>query len=540
MKTVNHIRLTPDDMEEVIPIPHLNLRGIIEDACYRPKAGHPYLLFSCHVEDYRNRKCRFCGSTAVHAHGQTGAPRRIHDVNSGRTKVDIDLTVQRYICSECGRSFSPPSPDIMESRHLTRRLYDEIRHEAFTKPLSTVAQKYGYSDTIIGKIFDEYSKELDSAHGPVIAPRVLGIDEKHIVHNMRAIFTDIENRVLLEMCPDNKKDTVIAAIESMVGYDTNIEVVTMDMSCGYRTYVQECLPNAAIVVDKFHVCQSVYEKIAKARSKIMAYIGALIQAEPESGAKKRMIAVRNLAQTNTYLFKFNAKNLAKSERRISAMANICATFPEFNHLRLIKERFDRIYTAPDRRTAEVYCKEWAELIPPSGCRQIEAWKKRFKVEPELFDDLRSAKNTLTRKWHEEIFNYFEPNRRFTNAVTEGLNRMVEDMSRMGNGYSFERLRARALYSDKVAALVVYTMQTESVPVAEEPSCDKPPHAMGYMSFLSFSKPKVHWETVYSMKPEFAPQEDSLLAFSNYVREDDDNDECPLQNEDFAAEEQEVE
>ena len=231
MKTVNHIRLTPDDMEEVIPIPHLNLRGIIEDACYRPKAGHPYLLFSCHVEDYRNRKCRFCGSTAVHAHGQTGAPRRIHDVNSGRTKVDIDLTVQRYICSDCGKSFSPPSPDIMESRHLTRRLYDEIRHEAFTKPLSTVALKYGYSDTIIGKIFDEYSKELESAHGPVIAPRVLGIDEKHIVHNMRAIFTDIENRVLLEMCPDNKKDTVIAAIESMVGYDTNIEVVTMDTPC---------------------------------------------------------------------------------------------------------------------------------------------------------------------------------------------------------------------------------------------------------------------------------------------------------------------
>lgn len=423
---------------------------------------------------------------------------------------------------------------------MTRRLYDEIRHEAFTKPLSTVAMKYGYSDTIIGKIFDEYSKELESVHGPVIAPRVLGIDEKHIVHNMRAIFTDIENRTLLEMCPDNKKDTVIAAIEQMVDYDTNIEVVTMDMSCGYRTYVQECLPNAIIVIDRFHVCQSVYEKIAKARSKIMAYIGALIHAEPEGGVKKRMIAVRNLAQTNTYLFKFNAKNLAKSDKRINAMANICATFPEFNHLRLIKEYFDRIYTAPDRQTAEAYCKEWAELIPPSGSRQIEAWKKRFKVEPELFDDLRSAKNTLTKKWHNEIFNYFEPNSRFTNAVTEGLNRMVEDMSRMGNGYSFERLRARALYSDKVAAPVIYTMQAERVPVTEEPSYSKPSHTMGYMSFLSFSMPKVHWETVYSMKPEFAPQEDPLFAFSNYVRDDDDDDECQLPDEGFAAEEQEVE
>lgn len=540
MKTVNHIRLTPDDMEKVIPTPHLNLGGIIEDACYRPKAGHPYLLFSCHVENYRNRKCPFCNSTAVHAHGQTGAPRRIHDVNSGRTKVDIDLQVQRYICSECGKSFSNLPPDIMEGRHLTKRLYDEIRHEAFTKPLSTVAMKYGYSDTIIGKIFDEYSRELESAHGPVIAPRVLGIDEKHIVHNMRAIFTDIEKRTLLEMCPDNKKDTVIAAIEQMVDYDTNIEVVTMDMSCGYRTYVQECLPNAIIVIDRFHVCQSVYEKIAKARSKIMAYIGALIHAEQEDGVKKRMVAVRNLAQTNTYLFKFNAKNLAKSDKRINAMANICATFPEFNHLRLIKEYFDRIYTAPDRQTAEAYCKEWAELIPPSGSRQIEAWKKRFKVEPELFDDLRSAKNTLTKKWHDEIFNYFEPNSRFTNAVTEGLNRMVEDMSRMGNGYSFERLRARALYSDKVAAPVIYTMQAERVPVTEEPSYSKPPHTMGYMSLLSFSEPKVHWETVYSMKPEFAPQEDPLFAFSNYVRDGNDDDECQLQDESYAAEEQEVE
>lgn len=540
MKTVNHVRLTPDDMEKVIPTPHLNLGGIIEDACYRPKAGHPYLLFSCHVENYRNRKCPFCNSTAVHAHGQTGAPRRIHDVNSGRTKVDIDLQVQRYICSECGKSFSNLPPDIMEGRHLTKRLYDEIRHEAFTKPLSTVAMKYGYSDTIIGKIFDEYSKELESDHGPVIAPRVLGIDEKHIVHNMRAIFTDIENRTLLEMCPDNKKNTVIAAIEQMVGYDTNIEVVTMDMSCGYRTYVQECLPNAIIVIDRFHVCQSVYEKIAKARSKIMAYIGALIHAEQEDGVKKRMIAVRNLAQTNTYLFKFNAKNLAKSDKRINAMANICATFPEFNHLRLIKEYFDRIYTAPDRQTAEAYCKEWAELIPPSGSRQIEAWKKRFKVEPELFDDLRSAKNTLTKKWHNEIFNYFEPNSRFTNAVTEGLNRMVEDMSRMGNGYSFERLRARALYSDKVAAPVIYTMLPERVPVTEETSYSKPPHTMGYMSLLSFSEPKVHWETVYSMKPEFAPQEDPLFAFSNYVRDGDDGDECQLQDEVFAEEELEVE
>ena len=84
------------------------------------------------------------------------------------------------------------------------------------------------------------------------------------------------------------------------------------------------------------------------------------------------------------------------------------------------------------------------------------------------------------------------------------------------------------------------MLPERVPVTEEPSYSKSPCTMGYMSFRAFSMPKVHWETVYSMKPEFAPQEDPLFAFSNYVREDNDDGECQLQDEFYAAEEQEVE
>lgn len=43
----------------------------------------------------------------------------------------------------------------------------------------------------------------------------------------------------------------------------NIEVVTMDMWNTYRTAVNKVIPNAKIVVDKFHVVNLGLEKVRK-------------------------------------------------------------------------------------------------------------------------------------------------------------------------------------------------------------------------------------------------------------------------------------
>ena len=59
----------------------------------------------------------------------------------------------------------------------------------------------------------KYAAELEKQRGPIIAPRVLGIDEKHIVHALRAVFIDIETGVLLEMKPNNMNNDIIETIE---------------------------------------------------------------------------------------------------------------------------------------------------------------------------------------------------------------------------------------------------------------------------------------------------------------------------------------
>lgn len=317
---------------------------------------------------------------------------------------------------------------------------------------------------------------------------------------MRAVFVDGESGCLLEMCEDNKRDTILHTIENMVDYDTNIEIVTMDMACGYRSYIQECLPRATIVVDKFHVYQDFLTKVGTVKTKITERIKSRINAMPEGPEKEHLNAIMKMAQANNYLFKYGEEKIAEDSSRLSKMANICEAFPEFNHLRLIRTGFERIYASTDRASAEAVCDKWAKLIPPAGQKQITAWEEHFHVDAELFAELRPFRNTITRNWRNEIFNYFNVNCQFTNAVAEGLNCFIERINRQGNGYGFKRLRIKALFWDTAGERVKYVVKENRLWKSS-----KPVHSFFTGSGSSFSFNNGHYETSYSIEPEEIPR-----------------------------------
>ena len=90
----------------------------------------------------------------------------------------------------------------------------------------------------------------------------------------------------------------------------------------------------------------------------------------------------------TYLFKFGKDKLAEKTRRIAIMADVCQIFPEFNHLRLIKEGFERIHEQRVSRTdAEAAYAEWLKLIPPKGVKKIAAWEHQYGVAASLDTEL---------------------------------------------------------------------------------------------------------------------------------------------------------
>ena len=269
---------------------------------------------------------------------------------------------------------------------------------------------------------------------------------------------------LLEMLPSNKAEAIVSMIESMVDYDKNIRIVTMDMANGYKSAIQMCLPYAKIVVDKFHVFQDLARRITTAKTGIMEAISLQIKNEPDKSTADHLREVRDLIIRNAYLFKFGRKKLVKKPERIKVMADACSTFPELNHLRLIKEGFERIYEeAKTRKQAEVLYTEWAALIPPSGKKQIAVWEEKYQVQASYYKELSSFYRT-TQKWHEEIFSYFDKDCAYTNAAAEGTNSLIQRINAQGSGYGFNHLRAKVVYWHRSGARKAYRLDTTKKPI----------------------------------------------------------------------------
>ena len=419
--------LTAPESVQVDPIPNLNIPELHEDACVRPANGEPEYFFHCTPVSKRDQACDACGSLSYHADGYS-KDRKVSDINMGDIRVMLQVAVPRYKCLDCGHKFSHRFECLMPGQQFTTRLYNELKKRVFLEPFSTLAKQYGTTIPTISKILTDQGAELDKNH-PLVAPRVLGIDEKHVEHRMRAIYVDVENGVLLEMSENNRQPTIKEAIMSMKGWE-NIQVVTTDMAQGYKPLIEEILPHAKIVVDKFHVLQLLKNATQKTRTALTELSHSEVDKMPPGPEKDRLNTILRKAGKDSYLFKFGEEKVLNDQRRSELMAELCNAFPNFNTLRLLKDGFTSIYQATTRKDA-------------SG--QLIKWRLLLKAaDKDIFSEFVSFGRTVTR-WEKEILRYFEPGCRFTNATAEGMNSLIQAINSQGRGYGFEALRLKAIY-----------------------------------------------------------------------------------------------
>ena len=424
--TKNNPAPPPEGYERVTPIPSINNEELAVIDCVRPIGDPNKLEFLCEPRTPYRKACLHCGSCDFYAHG-TAEDRSVHDCDIGCAGVHLQVKVPRYLCNDCGRSFTYPFETIIPRHPFTKQLYRRIQQEALNSSFTSIARKYDVSVPTIATMLKEYGNELLSEYHPT-APRVLGIDEKHIVRNQRGVLVDVENHKLIDILPDNKRHTMTDAIQQLPFYEC-IEVVTMDMSAGYVSLVEEILPQATIVIDKFHVIQDLQRKISTTRTAIRnCLIETVKQIEDDAERKQKEELLTEMGK-DSYLFKYRTKRLPKNQRRLALMAKLCETFPPVNTLRILKEGLEHMYEANTRAEAEAIYDEWQKLVP---------------VKDPLFADLRTMKGTMQR-WHKYIFNYFEPGCRYTNGVTEALNSVIDFINANGRGYSFEVLRIKTLF-----------------------------------------------------------------------------------------------
>jgi len=162
----------------------------------------------------------------------------------------------RVCCPECGIK-TEPLDWLPERCQHTQRLADAVAMACReVRSIQAIAEAFGLSwDTV--KRIDKARLERDFNPPDLQEVRHLALDEFSIRrrHTYATIFLDVERNRVLWVCRTREKQAVKDVFDKVFGPEVcaGIDAVSMDWWEGYEKAVTECLPNAEIVWDLFHI-----------------------------------------------------------------------------------------------------------------------------------------------------------------------------------------------------------------------------------------------------------------------------------------------
>lgn len=359
----------------------------------------------------------------------------------------IDWKRRRYVCTDCGKTFTEVSPFGPENFRQSYAVLNEIaialHNIHFT--YNDIAERYRVSPSLVQLYSDSFIRV--PAH--ITLPENLGIDE--ISSSMAkyggsflCVLVDNNDRSLNEILPNRSKSTLSKYFESIPKSERDkVKYVTIDMWEPYKDVCNKYLKNAEISVDPFHVIEHLSQAFSRIRVDIMN------QCIYNSPAYYLLKTWHRLLETDIdldnkpqYNKKFgqemNYRDLYKLTLGIS---------PELELAYELKEKY---------RDFNKNC-----TYEEASIRLNELIKEFEEANLYCYDEFVS----LLKHWKKEIINSFRRpygNRKQTNALAESINQKLRELLRVSYGYAnFERFRARALYclSKKVFYSLTVSLDT---------------------------------------------------------------------------------
>jgi len=141
---------------------------------------------------------------------------------------------------------------------MTSRLVSWIGKQAIKRTFASIAEEVGITEGSVRNIFRDYINELEQTIR-FETPKWMGIDEIHLI-KPRGVITNIQNNTVVELLPNRNKETIIKYLAGLPGKE-EIAYVAMDMWAPYKDAVLQVLPEAKIVIDKFHVVKMANEAV---------------------------------------------------------------------------------------------------------------------------------------------------------------------------------------------------------------------------------------------------------------------------------------
>ena len=380
----------------------------MQDDCILVALGLPQLKVIAQVElmdrfevtvIYRREQviCPRCGQITAKEHERS--LQRKQDRKLRDKMVFLMLMKRRFRCPWCNKVFTEPDEVFGLRRRSSQRLRQYLGQEALHQTVKRVALKEKVGEGLVRRcVADEIGQKL-AVTEPAETPELMGLDE-FSVRKGRLFHTAICNltdRTVMAVVEGQGKQKVEEYLDKIPQPDA-VKAVAMDMHDPFRQAVQMCLPQAKVVVDKFHLIRHVNDALDKVRSRL--------QGSRWKASKSRELFKRR------YILLKSVENLTERERlNLEELFTMHTELREAWHL---KEDFRHWYRTATRTEAESRLDALEQTITEGSLPEFK------HLLPTL------------RKWRQEILNYFDY--RITNGFVEGKNNRIKTIKRMAYGY----------------------------------------------------------------------------------------------------------
>jgi len=348
-----------------------------------------------------------CRSPRVYCHCPNcdKSSKRIHQYHQRKIKHDrlsgkqiiLNLKVRRFKCKKCNKIFTEKI-DGIDRKTVSFNFRTEVLSWLQRNSFRYISQRFKVSSSTLNRYVLAVSDcwLIDWSKANVTK---LGIDE-HSFKGKRLVITitDISNHKLLAILKTDRQRALIEFLNSIPkDAKDSIKEVCIDLKSSYKTVVNQLMPQADLIADRFHVEQLANRMVDSVRSVVQA----------EEGRSKNQI--KTLLMTKHYLL---------NDREKEKLKLVWKKYEKYKVLKqawLIKEKIMYFYQINDYNKA----------------------KEQFKYITMLFETVNHSCYLKTtgrtwKQWKNEILNYFK--NKTTNGFTEGIHTKIKMMKRVSFGF----------------------------------------------------------------------------------------------------------
>ena len=209
----------------------------------------------------RTQICRHCGAETERVHDYR--IRQVRDLELRGKPLRLLYRRRRYVCPVCGKRFAEQNTFVGRYMRFTHRTGEKIMTLLRRRSsMKDAAKDAGVSISGVQRVL-----KIAPVSKPSRLPEAISFDEfkgNAGGERFQCIVTDPLNRRVFDILPSRTVETIQDYLRPFPNRD-EVKYVVMDMNRGFRDAAKAFLPNAKIVIDRFHVVRYCTEAMENVR-----------------------------------------------------------------------------------------------------------------------------------------------------------------------------------------------------------------------------------------------------------------------------------